>query len=318
LGGAASARSAFPAEPDRALRAASAMCNCRPIGRWLPVLFVVTLITWCYFVFTADIVVPMLRSSDESTKAFGRGYCIAFNILFALGVVSLVRAVFTEPGRIPDSWIVGAEDSEVGAFIPQLQTLETKHDGTRRVCRKSKPNMYKPDRAHYCRMLGRCVLKMDHFCPWLNNCIGFFNHKFFVLFIGYMACLTVFMVVVMTPVFVRHVSTMEEVTLDFKEEFRVSLTYLMLCLLSAGLTAFFGFHAYLVGANYTTIEFLEKRGCNPAPDHVNRYSIGLWGNITSVLGSSPLVWPLPVRWTCEGDGLAYKLNPAWFPTNKGK
>ena len=32
----------------------------------------------------------------------------------------------------------------------------------------------------------------------------------------------------------------------------------------------------------------------------------------------PLVWPLPVRWTCEGDGLAYKLNPAWFPTNKGK
>ena len=44
LGGAASARSAFPAEPDRALRAASAMCNCRPIGRWLPVLFVVTLV----------------------------------------------------------------------------------------------------------------------------------------------------------------------------------------------------------------------------------------------------------------------------------
>ena len=50
-----------------------------------------------------------------------------------------------------------------------------------------------------------------------------------------------------------------QVTLDFKEEFRVSLTYLMICLLAAGLTAFFGFHAYLVCANYTTIEFLEKR-----------------------------------------------------------
>jgi len=206
----------------------------------------------------------------------------------------------------------------VGAFLPQLQTLETKHDGTRRICRKSKPNMYKPDRAHYCRMLGRCVLKMDHFCPWLNNCIGFFNHKFFVLFIFYMATLTIFMVVVMTPVFVRHVSSLEQVTLDFKEEFRVSLTYLMLCLLAAGLTAFFGFHAYLVAANYTTIEFLEKRGCSPPPDHVNRYDIGVWNNICSVMGNTPLVWLLPTRWLCDGDGLAFKLNPAWFPTSKIK
>jgi len=50
----------------------------------------------------------------------------------------------------------------------------------------------------------------------LNNCIGFFNHKYFILFIFYMATLTIFMVVVMTPVFVRHVSSLEQVTLDFK------------------------------------------------------------------------------------------------------
>jgi hypothetical protein len=133
---------------------------------------------WCYFVYMNDIVFPMMQDIDDpKTHSFGVGYCITFNVLLSLGLISMARAVFTEPGRIPDSWIVGAEDSEVGAFLPQLQTLETKQDGTRRVCRKSKPNMYKPDRAHYCRMLGRCVLKMDHFCPWLNNCIGFFNHK---------------------------------------------------------------------------------------------------------------------------------------------
>jgi len=292
--------------------------ECRPAGRWLPVLFVLALISWCYFVFTADILLPMLQSADESTRAAGRGHTIAFNVLLSLGLISMARAVFTEPGRIPDSWIVGAEDSEVGAFLPQLQTLETKHDGTRRVCRKSKPNMYKPDRAHYCRMLGRCVLKMDHFCPWLNNCIGFFNHKFFVLFIFYMATLTIFMVVVMTPVFVRHVSSLEQVTLDFKEEFRVSLSYLMLCLLAAGLTAFFGFHAYLVCVNYTTIEFLEKRGCSPPPDHINRYDTGPWSNITSVMGNNSVVWFLPTRWLCDGDGLAFKLNPSWFPTSKMK
>lgn len=28
---------------------------------------------------------------------------------------------------------------------------------------------YKTDRAHHCRELGRCVRKMDHFCPWYDN-----------------------------------------------------------------------------------------------------------------------------------------------------
>lgn len=99
-------------------------------------------------------------------------------------------------------------------------------------------------------------------------------------------------------------------------EFRVTLTYLVLCLLSVGLVCFWCFHTYLLAGNYTTIEFLEKRGCNPPPDHVNRYDIGFWGNLTSVLGNNPLVWLLPVRWTCEGDGLSFKLNPEWYPSAK--
>ena len=46
--------------------------------------------------------------------------------------------------------------------------------------------------------------------------------------------------------------------------------FLGLCLLGMALVPFLTFHTYLVTANYTTIEFLEKRGCNPPPDHVNR------------------------------------------------
>ena len=187
------------------------MCSCRQFCRWLPVFFVLALIGWCYFIFTYDILALLLNNPPAAvgTRSQGVAYTIAFNSIFALGMIAFVRAVFTDPGRIPDSWIVGAEDTEAGSFIPQLHTLEVKHDGTRRICRKSKPNVYKPDRAHFCKMLGRCVLKMDHFCPWLNNCIGFYNHKYFYLFIFYMAVLTVFMLVAMTPVFVHDVSSME-------------------------------------------------------------------------------------------------------------
>jgi len=284
------------------------------LGRWLPVLFVTGLIAWCYLVFMLDILIPLLDSPDKAQHDYGTGCTIAFNIIFALAMISFLRAVFTDPGYIPDSWSVHPDDLESGErtrLMPAvLQTQEKKHDGTVRICRKSKPAMYKPDRAHYCRVMQRCVLKMDHFCPWLNNCIGFYNHKFFVLFVAYMAMITVFMVFVMTPVFVNIVSNMEQITLDLKDqEFHVSLTYLMLCLLSVGLSAFFIFHAYLVLFNYTTIEFLEKRGCQPPPDHVNRYHLGPLGNVCSVFGSNPLTWWLPVRWTVEGDGLSFRLNP---------
>ena len=44
---------------------------------------------------------------------------------------------------------------------------------------------YKPPFAHHDRMSGRCVSRMDHFCPWTNNAIGAKNQKSFILFVAY-------------------------------------------------------------------------------------------------------------------------------------
>ena len=50
-------------------------------------------------------------------------------------------------------------------------------------CRRS--NLFRPLRSHYCSVTRRVVLNMDHFCPWVINTVGFYNRKFFVLFLMY-------------------------------------------------------------------------------------------------------------------------------------
>ena len=42
--------------------------------------------------------------------------------------------------------------------------FECEVDGLPRWC--SSCNIWKPDRSHHCREVGRCVYKMDHYCPW--------------------------------------------------------------------------------------------------------------------------------------------------------
>ncbi|CAK0873481.1 unnamed protein product [Prorocentrum cordatum] len=54
----------------------------------------------------------------------------------------------------------------------------------------------KPARAHHCRVCGRCVLKMDHHCPWVNNCVGAHNYRYFCLFLLYLAQGCLFVLVV--------------------------------------------------------------------------------------------------------------------------
>lgn len=40
----------------------------------------------------------------------------------------------------------------------------------------------KPERAHHCKACKMCVLKYDHHCPWINQCVGLGNERYFILF----------------------------------------------------------------------------------------------------------------------------------------
>jgi len=84
---------------------------------------------------------------------------------------------------------------------PGLENFYTKDifacesDGRPRWCTECEN--WKPERSHHCREIGRCVRKMDHFCPWVGGVVGENSFKFFIQFVAYTASYCTFVLVVM-------------------------------------------------------------------------------------------------------------------------
>lgn len=47
-------------------------------------------------------------------------------------------------------------------------------------------------RSHHCKECGRCVHRLDHHCPWINNCVGLGNQRAFFCFIVVLLCTILF------------------------------------------------------------------------------------------------------------------------------
>jgi len=242
----------------------------------------------------------MVMSADPGKIHRGRVEMYAFNLLSVMLALSYYRAISTSAGTVPDTpeW---KSDLEVHATAASATptTVETKRSGARRFCKWC--SKYKPDRCHHCRVCKACVLRMDHHCPWINNCVGFGNYKFFFLVIFY----ALISVATVTIAMIESVQEAIEVDTPFWRMFVLLFGETLAGFLMLLLSAFFTFHVWILSKAMTTIEFCEKSG--KEGQYRSDFDLGTIGNATASLGPNVLLWLVPIL-DLSGDGLSFVLE----------
>mmetsp|Transcript_11865 Transcript_11865/g.26210 ORF Transcript_11865/g.26210 Transcript_11865/m.26210 type:complete len:358 (+) Transcript_11865:51-1124(+) len=262
------------------------------LPKLIPVVFVSSIIAAQYVIYSFAHLKPMMQAGvvgdqiDVGKQRRGMVEFLVFNCLSFMLVTCYVLAIKVHPGGVPQTpeWQSSVEDGRAPAELPG--SIETKRTGERRHCKWCL--LYKPDRAHHCRVCRSCILRMDHHCPWIYNCVGFFNYKYFFLLLLYTT---------LTCNFIW--STMIESVRDafFNDGPFAHMFVLLFCetlALFLGLLSlvFFCFHIWLMSKAMTTIEFCEKSSKKGGYGNSD-YCQGWYGNCTAALGNNPLVWLLP-------------------------
>mmetsp|Transcript_7352 Transcript_7352/g.13025 ORF Transcript_7352/g.13025 Transcript_7352/m.13025 type:complete len:340 (-) Transcript_7352:178-1197(-) len=134
------------------------------------------LLIWLLFALTnwvivAFVLVPWFWTPRPSfgwvpLTDFGLVLFVGYEFLIFISWYSHLAAATTDPGTVQT----------------KLAPETVDHPKLCKICAT-----WKPVRAHHCRTCQRCIFRMDHHCPWVNNCVGIDNQKLFILFLVYTA-----------------------------------------------------------------------------------------------------------------------------------
>lgn len=205
--------------------------------------------------------VTYLMNPDSSLRAdgifprssTGIGLLVVYVLLllaFLVTYMRLLQVTLTNPGFVPLGEPGWDKHSAPTKYFERYDSYICDYTGLPIFCEECRN--FKPDRTHHDSHSGRCVRKLDHFCPWAGGVISETNFKFFIQLLFYGSLYTGYTLVVMAYFF-----TERSRKADSKP------AHWVVALALAALFFLFAFGMFMttfynLSLNYTTIEIMQR------------------------------------------------------------
>lgn len=243
------------------------------------ILMALSLITFVTYIFYTRIVFMMSLNSVALQCIFVLlSFFFVGNIYF-----NYIRTILINPGEVPKEF-KNQENQDWNS--PLTQASNERESRWSKYCNKCQHS--KPARAHHCHLCDKCVLRMDHHCPWICSCVGYNNHRFFVSFIFYLwVCCTILSFALGAGSF--GIWPIDE---DIWNDNHSVITFILLLTFSLAITlgAFSIFHIYLILTNQTSIEFqFNKMKYYQDRTFRNPYDLGYRENLRQIFGNNGIL-----------------------------